>query len=126
MKKGRLDDFSPFEGDPPAHNAEEECRESDDAQSTNLYEKDRNDLAGKREFLPNIEYGEARDANGGCGSEEGVNKIELFAGRRERKPQEKGARQDDAGKAEDEDLSRRELRRKEASLSGIISGKHML
>ncbi len=126
MKERCLNNLSILERDPSAHDAKEKCRKCDDSQPADLEEKDRDDLAGKREVLADIEHGKARDANGGSGGEEGVDEIDLFAGRGKRKPQEKSTCQDQAGKAEDENLSRRELMRDEASLFGIIFGGHML
>lgn len=126
MKERCLYNLSILERDPPAHDAEEECREGDDSQPADLEKKDRNDLTGNREVLPDIEHGKTCDANGGRGGEEGVDEIDVFTGRGEWEPQEESACQDQAGKAEDEDLSRRELMSDEASLSGIIFGGHML
>ena len=105
VQERALDDLAALERDSSPHDAEEKGGEGDDPEAPDLEEDDGDHLARKREILPDVNHRKTCHANGGCSREEGINETKSL-GRGEGKPEENGAGENQAGKAEDEDSLR--------------------
>ena len=95
MQECGLNNFPPLKGNTPAHQSKKYRREGNNSQPADLKEENRNHLAGKREVLRDVDTGQARNADCGGGTKEGIDKGKVPPRGRERKPQEKASQQDE-------------------------------